>query len=90
MTKLTGDRCRCAACGLLFASTEDFDRHRVGRYGYNRRCRTAGELAAASWRQVDGLFWTRRPFRRPTAADRVRLRRRSPEAGPVAEARQGI
>lgn len=59
--KLTGDRCRCAVCGLHFNTTEDFDRHRVGRVGSSeRRCRTAGELAAASWRQVGGLFWTRR------------------------------
>lgn len=73
MTKLTGDRCRCAVCGLHFNTTEDFDRHRIGRYP-NRRCRTADELAARRWALVDG-FWTRRPFRRLTEADRARLRR---------------
>jgi hypothetical protein len=35
--RLTGDRCRCTACGALFTTTRNFDKHRVGKYP-ERRC----------------------------------------------------
>jgi hypothetical protein len=71
---LTGDRCRCTACGLYFLTTDDFDRHRIGRVGTNsRRCRTVNELAARGWKPKDHWFLTRRPDRTVTAADSARL-----------------
>jgi hypothetical protein len=30
--KLTGDRCKCGACGLYFNSTFAFDAHRTGTF----------------------------------------------------------
>lgn len=56
--KLTGDRCECPTCGDRFNSTAAFDEHRVGRYGVNRRCLSADDMAAEGMRlRADG-FWT--------------------------------
>lgn len=41
--KLTGDRCRCGACGEYFNSTRAFDKHRVGPYE-SRSCMTAEQM----------------------------------------------
>jgi len=65
---------QCAACGKFFTSTSEFDRHRVGKFGFPpkhphaRRCDTAG------WNHADMLVtgigqaqvWTS-----PGYADRV-------------------
>lgn len=42
--KLTGDRNQCRMCGEAFNSTTAFDKHRVGEFGVDRRCRTAVEM----------------------------------------------
>jgi hypothetical protein len=62
--RLTGTRCRCAACGKNFNSTSAFDRHRYGDYqlrGANRRCRTWQELRALGWTVNKAGFWIERP-----------------------------
>lgn len=43
--KLTGDQCRCAACGEYFNSTKAFDKHRFGDW-FMRRCRTPDAMRA--------------------------------------------
>lgn len=54
--RLTGNRCQCAGCGLLFSSVREFDRHRTGAYAKpgqvsgNRRCLAVAELEARGWR----------------------------------------
>ncbi len=48
--KLRGDHCRCSpatGCGEYFNSTYAFDRHRTGKAGIDRRCRSVGEMLAA-------------------------------------------
>ncbi len=51
LPKLTGQRCLCRACGLVFTTTRNFDAHRTGTHdvhapGYGRRCRSLAELQA--------------------------------------------
>ena len=49
MTRLTGNRCQCTACGEYFGSVRGFDRHRTGDYGKDRRCRPVADLLATGW-----------------------------------------
>lgn len=70
--KLTGGRCQCPSCGLLFSSVREFDRHRVGDYAKpgqsqgNRRCLTVEELEARGWQTNARGFWSQpRPERAP-------------------------
>lgn len=53
-SKVTGPRCACRACGLVFTTTRNFDAHRTGAYdlhapGHGRRCRTLAELNALGY-----------------------------------------
>jgi hypothetical protein len=69
----------CRACGSIFSSDAEFDRHRVGDYDVEppdpeaRRCLTQAEMAdgdprrrdgsAALWRRNSRGRWTTRPER---------------------------
>jgi hypothetical protein len=55
--RLTGQRCRCGACGELFNSTYSFDTHRVGRFEVDRRCQSAAEMIDAGMSRNAGGFW---------------------------------
>lgn len=61
--RLTGNRCQCAGCGLLFSSTREFDRHRIGAYSerkggcHGRRCLSVQEMVAKAWRCNARGFW---------------------------------
>lgn len=63
--RLTGNRCECPSCGLLFTGIREFDRHRVGAFvklaggGHSRRCLSPAELVVRGWRQNDRGFWLR-------------------------------
>ena len=59
-TTLTGQRSQCAACGRLFTTTANFDRHRTGPYTA-RRCLSATELVAKGYSPNAAGFW-RVPF----------------------------
>lgn len=59
--KLSGDRCRCCACGAHFNSTRAFDKHRRGDYGIDRRCLTAAEMLARGMAQNATGFWVTSP-----------------------------
>lgn len=70
--QLTGGRCQCAACGLYFTGTREFDRHRTGSYAEirqrngSRRCMSLEELEARDWRMTERGFWMQpRPQRAP-------------------------
>ena len=60
---LTGNRCQCPACGLLFTSPRECERHRTGHYAAKgewqgtRRCLTVAELTARGWRTNARGFW---------------------------------
>jgi hypothetical protein len=55
---LRGDQCQCPNCGLLFTSTNAFDRHRVSSPSSSpRRCKAEEELRAIGWTPNDFGFW---------------------------------
>lgn len=69
---LKAGRCQCTACGLLFSSVREFDRHRAGGYAKpgewkgERYCRTFKELNARGWQEdARGYLHQRRPERAP-------------------------
>ncbi len=55
--RLTGNRCECTTCGELFNGVSGFNRHRVGRYGVDRRCLDASEMAAFGFSRNATGFW---------------------------------
>ena len=55
---LTGQRSFCTACAELFRSTAAFDRHRVGKHGHDRRCRTIAEMEQAGMVRNARGDWT--------------------------------
>lgn len=57
---LRGDHSLCAACGRYFNSTLAFDRHRAGRHGIDRRCRTELEMRRAGMSRNAGGWWITR------------------------------
>lgn len=85
--KLSGDRCRCNACGEYFRTTSAFDKHRTGPY-VDRRCLARAEMTDAGMAEAvqgDGcLYWTTGEWQARGKA-RLRLRRQteglSPEGG---------
>lgn len=36
--KLTGKRAQCTACGEVFSTDSNFEKHRKGRHGIDRHC----------------------------------------------------
>ena len=55
--KLRGGRNQCPTCNLYFNSNWAFDRHRMGTYGVNRRCKTVDEMLSKGMILMDGVFW---------------------------------
>lgn len=55
--KLSGNRCQCTACGHYFNRVSTFDKHRVGEFGKDRRCLSAGEMEAKGWRLNTAGFY---------------------------------
>jgi hypothetical protein len=71
------DICRCSpatgGCGEYFNSTAAFDKHRVGRHGVDRRCRTEAEMLAAGMVRNAAGSWLTKAFenaRLPSAVPR--------------------
>lgn len=63
MTKrLRGDRNQCPTCSEYFNSTKAFDRHRTGRFGVDRRCRTVAEMVAVGMVKNPDGFWVTEPW----------------------------
>lgn len=65
--RLSGDRNQCPTCGEHFNSSSAFDKHRTGRFGTDRRCRTVAEMLAAGMAKNTAGFWIERPRLTPTA-----------------------
>ena len=62
--KLSGNKNQCSGCGVFFFSNKAFDKHRTGKYGVNRRCRTPEEmLALGMFINIYGC-WVTEPMRR--------------------------
>lgn len=57
MSKLRGDRNQCPTCNEFFNSTLAFEKHRTGKFGIDRRCRTVGEMEIKGMSKNDAGFW---------------------------------
>lgn len=58
MTKnLTGQRNQCPGCGLYFNSNVAFDKHRTGKHGVDRRCRSEQEMIDKGMALNSAGFW---------------------------------
>jgi hypothetical protein len=63
MKLLRGDRNQCQICKQYFNSTGAFDKHRIGKHGIDRRCRTPEEMTQAGmFLRPDG-FWIGSPMK---------------------------
>ena len=58
MKKQIDQQCHstCMTCCKEFRTTAEFDRHRTGRHGLDRRCLTSAEMLAAGWAINDKLW----------------------------------
>jgi len=59
---LRKDRNECPSCGLLFRSSYAFDKHRTGRYGIDRRCKSIEAMLASGMEEGSGGFWISAPL----------------------------
>jgi hypothetical protein len=57
MKPLNGDHNQCTGCGRYFNSTGAFDKHRTGKYGVDRRCKTEEEMIASGMSLNSNGFW---------------------------------
>lgn len=64
MKLLSGDRNQCQACKEYFNSVKAFERHRMGKYGVDRRCRTPAEMMERGYSLNKDGFWI--TSKRPT------------------------
>jgi hypothetical protein len=55
--RLTGQKNQCPGCDQYFNSNIAFEKHRVGEFGRNRRCRTPEEMIAKGMRLNGAGFW---------------------------------
>ena len=60
MKTLTGERNQCAGCGEYFKSNYAFDKHRTGKHGVDRRCRTKEEMLAKGMGVNHFGYWVSR------------------------------
>jgi hypothetical protein len=62
MKTLTGQRNQCAGCGEYFNSNYAFDKHRTGKHGVDRRCRTKEEMLDKGMSVNYWGFWVSESF----------------------------
>jgi hypothetical protein len=55
--KLTGQRNQCQGCKQYFNSNTAFEKHRTGKHGKDRRCRTEEEMTAKGMSLNAKSFW---------------------------------
>jgi hypothetical protein len=55
---LTGKRCRCPTCGESFSVLSNFDRHRVGEYGVDRKCVEPQTVGLVIKTTSSGTYWS--------------------------------
>ena len=55
--KLTGNRNQCQGCKQYFNSNTAFDKHRTGKHGVDRRCRTPQEMTEIGMLVNHAGFW---------------------------------
>jgi hypothetical protein len=57
MIPLKGARNQCQGCKEYFNSEKAFERHRIGEYGVDRRCRTPEEMMERGYSKNKQGFW---------------------------------
>ena len=57
MKILRGDRNQCQGCKEYFNSTGAFDKHRTGKHGVDRRCRTPEEMLEKGFSLNAAGYW---------------------------------
>lgn len=57
MRNLSGQRNQCPTCGEYFNSNASFDKHRIGKFGEDRRCMTVEEMQAKGMCKNSADFW---------------------------------
>ena len=55
--KLSGSRNQCSGCNEYFNSNKAFEKHRTGKHGKDRRCRTPEEMMAKGMLKNPAGFW---------------------------------
>ena len=55
--KLTARRNQCQGCNEYFNSTTAFEKHRIGKFGLDRRCMTPAEMTALGMLVNSAGFW---------------------------------
>jgi len=58
-SRLKGDCNQCPGCAKYFNSVYAFDKHRTGRHGIDRRCRTEEEMLDVGMSVNPRGFWVR-------------------------------
>lgn len=59
---LRGDRNQCTGCDEVFNSTSAFEKHRTGKHGVDRRCRSPEEMLAIGMAQGSHGYWVGSPM----------------------------
>ena len=57
MKLLKGNRNQCQGCKELFNSNRAFDKHRTGKHGVDRRCRTTEEMTRIGMSVNSEGYW---------------------------------
>ena len=57
MKVLRGDRNQCQSCKEYFNSSGAFEKHRTGKYGVDRRCRTPEEMIEKGFSLNAAGYW---------------------------------
>ena len=57
MKILKGNRNQCPTCNEYFNSSTAFQKHRVGEFGKDRRCRTPEEMLKIGMEKKPDGFW---------------------------------
>lgn len=74
MKLLKGDRNQCSGCKEYFNSNGAFEKHRTGKFGVDRRCRTPDEMLAMGFSLNAKGFWITSKM-----PDHLKLREREEE-----------
>lgn len=57
MKLLKGNRNQCQGCKELFNSNRAFDKHRTGKHGVDRRCKTIEEMTGIGMSLNKDGYW---------------------------------
>lgn len=71
MKPLKGNRNQCQGCKELFNSNGSFDKHRTGKHGVDRRCRTIEEMTDIGMSVNSEGYWISKKMSESFIKDRA-------------------